>query len=116
MAKKTVLVDDLDETAEGPVDTVPYILGGTQYEIDLNPAHATELHQLLVSLERFTAASRRTAGTGNGDGTRTGYDPTVVRAWAQANGIQVSEKGRIPAGVVTQWRRATAGTESAATA
>lgn len=116
MARKTVLIDDLDENAEGTVTTIPYALAGTEYEIDLNEQHAAELHRILADLERFTAASRTTTG-GNGDGTRGGgYDPAVVRAWAQANGIAVNEKGRVPAGIVTQWRRATAGAEGAATA
>lgn len=111
MAAKTILVDDLDENAEGTVATVPYTLGGTGYEIDLNEEHAEELGRLLTDLERFTTASRA-AGTGNGDNTRTGgYDPAVVRAWANANGITVNEKGRIPASLVNRWRREAAGAE-----
>lgn len=108
MARKTILIDDLDENSAGIVTTVPYTLGGTGYEIDLNEQHAEELARLLAGLERFTAASR-TTGTGNDDNTRTGYDPAAVRAWAQANGIEVNEKGRIPAGIVSRWRRETAG-------
>lgn len=113
MARKTILVDDLDENAEGTATTIPYTLGGTCYEIDLNEGHAEELGDLLTRIERFTAASRTTT-SGNGDNTRTGYSPTVVRAWANANGVAVSEKGRIPAGLVDRWRRETAGAEGGA--
>jgi hypothetical protein len=33
-------------------------------------------------------------------------DPKAVRAWAQANGIEVSARGRINAGVLEQYRTA----------
>ncbi|MEV7602905.1 histone-like nucleoid-structuring protein Lsr2 [Kitasatospora sp. NPDC089797] len=35
------------------------------------------------------------------------YDPKVVRAWASANGVEVSPAGVVPGHVVDAWRRAT---------
>ena len=118
MAQKTILVDDLDGTADDGVTTVPYTVGDTAYEIDVTTGHAEELKVLLEELrvlnERiadYTAASRTTATANGHRPARTpSYDPTAVRAWAQANGVAVSEKGRIAGDVVRQWQKATADT------
>ena len=110
VARKTILVDDLDGTAEETVATRDYTLGDTTYEIDLTAEHAEELCDLVEQIGRYIAASRTPAAH---NGTRRpsagpGYDPAEVRAWARANGVPVSEKGRIAGDVVRQWRAATA--------
>ena len=111
MASKTVLVDDLDGTQDDTVTTVAYTLGDTHYEIDLATGHAEELDGLVEQIGRYTTASRTSAA---GNGRTPGYDPAEVRAWAQANGVPVSEKGRIAADVVRRWRKDTAETADTA--
>ena len=107
MASKVVvtLEDDLDG---GPADeTVRFAVGGTEYEIDLNKKNARAFRrQLAPFIEHARKAGRgqrRPAARAASGRERSGD----IRAWAKAQGIAVSERGRIPASVVEQYRAAT---------
>ncbi len=92
---QVVLVDDVDN---GPADeTVKFAVEGVQYEIDLSTAHAAEMR---AALEPWVAAARKVPGRSSGK-ARSGSssDVSKVRAWAKANGYDVSERGRIAATV-----------------
>jgi nucleoid-associated protein Lsr2 len=98
MAQKVqvVLEDDLDGgTAD---ETVLFGLDGTSYEIDLNKKNAAKLRDALAP---WVASGRRTGGSRGGARRRgrasRGSQAGDVRAWARANGYQVSERGRISA-------------------
>jgi hypothetical protein len=99
MAQKVqvVLEDDLDGgTAD---ETVVFGLDGTSYEIDLTKKNAAKLRDALAP---WVAAGRRTGGSRGGarrgrGRTARGSQAGDVRAWARANGYQVSERGRISA-------------------
>ena len=109
MAQKvqTLFVDDLDgSAAEG---TVRFGLDGTDYEIDLNTEHAQALRDALA---RYVSAGRRAAG-----GTRrsarsgrkasaNGVNATEVREWAKEQGIDVKDRGRVPAELVVKFKAA----------
>lgn len=108
MASKVqiVLIDDIDG---GDADaTVSFSLDGTNYEIDLSEANAEGLREALAP---FIEAGRRVPG-GKKGGRRTaaaggrGNKSAEIRAWAQANGIEVSARGRIPADVVAKFEAA----------
>lgn len=113
MARRIVhqLVDDIDgsvlEVGEG--ETVHFSFNGTSYEIDLNSAHAEELRRVF---EPYITAGRRGGSAGAARATssrkRAGRDPKAgeIRAWANANGHTVSERGRIPAPVVEAYEAA----------
>jgi Lsr2 len=99
------LEDDLDG---GPADeTVRFRAGGTEYEIDLNNKNAAAFRKHLAP---FVEHARR-AGRGqrrlrtSSSRQRSGD----VRAWAKAQGIAVSDRGRIPASIVEQYEAATRG-------
>jgi hypothetical protein len=101
-------IDDLDGSeAEG---TVRFGLDGVEYDIDLSNAHAKELRDALA---RYTQAARRTTVAGSRRGRRGRNAPadrpssTDVRTWARAQGIEVKDRGRIPAEVVAKFRTAT---------
>jgi len=109
MAQKiqTYLIDDLDGSeAEG---TVLFGLDGTQYEIDLSTSHAKELRTVLAP---FADAGRKIASTAKRAGHNTrkaptsGVTNTEVRAWARARGLEVKERGRIPADLIAQYQEA----------
>ncbi len=102
------LIDDLDGTdADG---TVRFGLDGTEYEIDLSAGHAQELRGALA---RYVGAARRAGGGGRRParaGRRTpasALDPTEVREWAKAQGIEVKDRGRVPAELVARFKAAT---------
>ncbi|MFF5155980.1 Lsr2 family protein [Streptomyces sp. NPDC000348] len=94
MAQKVVvtLFDDIDgsEAAE----TIAFGLDGTSYEIDLNETNARKLRQ---ALEPYVDAGRKRSRSGRAyRQTEVAPDPAAVRAWAQANQMDVPARGRIP--------------------
>jgi len=105
-AKVTVTVeDDLDG---GPADqTLRFAVDGTEYEIDLSKKNARAFRrQLAPFLEHARKAGRgqrRPAARAASGRERSGD----IRAWAKAQGIAVSERGRIPASVAEQYQAAT---------
>jgi hypothetical protein len=96
-------VDDIDGSeAEG---TVRFGLDSVDYEIDLNKKHADQLAKALVpyiDAARKVSSSRRAAR-----GSRPPrHNQSDVRAWARAQGLKVSDRGRIPADVLAKYESA----------
>ncbi|NLI18710.1 MAG: Lsr2 family protein [Actinomycetales bacterium] len=99
MAKKSVvqLVDDIDKSLA--TQTVAFALDGVSYEIDLNDAHAAELRDAFAP---WVAHAQRVGGrksTRAAAAPSAGSDAAKIREWARAKGLEVSERGRIPAEV-----------------
>lgn len=105
MAQKVniVLVDDVDG---GDADeTVSFALDNVSYEIDLSEKNAKALRK---ALDTYVSAARKVGGRkspgsstrrSSGSG-RSKEELAEIRAWAQQNGHQVSERGRIKAEVL----------------
>jgi hypothetical protein len=101
MARHFVLVDDLDGS-EG-AETITYAVNGQDYEIDLSEDNAEKFHDALEPYIKKSRELRRQADTarrGRGDGRRRSSgssrdDLPQIREWAQANGYDVSARGRI---------------------
>jgi hypothetical protein len=113
MAQKvqTLLIDDLDGgEAEA---TVRFALDGTDYEIDLSAKHAQALRKALAP---YLGAARRASGSvirrpgrsGRRAANVGGPDPTAVREWAKSHGIEVKDRGRVPAELVAKFKAAAA--------
>ena len=115
MAKQviTLLTDDLDG---GEADrTVEFGLDGVNYTIDLSEKNAGKLRK---ALDPYLAVATRVGRSGlEARGARRSAAPAstgrasrdqnqAIREWAQANGHQVSDRGRIPAGVVEAYKAA----------
>jgi hypothetical protein len=105
---QTLFIDDLDGSeADG---TVRFGLDGTVYEIDLNAGHAQALRDALA---RYVQAARRSGGNARrpARGARresgSAVDSTEVREWAKTQGIEVKDRGRVPADVVVRFKAAT---------
>src|SRR5438094_703377 len=105
---QTLFIDDLDGgAAEG---TVRFGLDGVEYEIDLNAGHAQQLRDALAA---YVRAGRRVSGgsrppaRGGRRGAAGGVDTTEVREWARAQGIEVKDRGRVPAELVVKFKAAT---------
>jgi hypothetical protein len=101
---QTLLIDDLD--GGEAAGTVRFGLDGAEYEIDLSAAHDDELRK---ALQQYLAHARRTGGTARTAArTRRGaaVDTAKVREWAREQGIEVKDRGRVPASVVEQYQTA----------
>lgn len=103
MAVKTTvtLEDDVDG---GPAEgTVQFGIGSVSYEIDLSAANERRFRDQLAP---FVQHARKISG---GQRTRAGRSSAdrrasaEVRAWAKDQGIEISERGRIPANVTEQY-------------
>jgi hypothetical protein len=104
----TIVVDDLDGSAADT--TIRFGLDGTDYEIDLNEEHANSFRQIVQS---YISAARRISGTGrSGRGAHRrkvprAPDSSQVRRWAKGQGLEVKDRGRVPADLVARYRAAT---------
>ncbi|MFI5894152.1 Lsr2 family protein [Actinoplanes sp. NPDC051513] len=107
MAKQviTVLTDDLDG---GDADrTIEFGLDGVSYTIDLSDKNAGKLRKAFDPYLSVAARVGRTAASGRTD-SRAAASPSranrdqnqAIREWANKNGYEVSERGRIPASIV----------------
>lgn len=115
MATKVVRIDDLNPKVEA-TETVIYGIDGKNWEIDLSRDNAQKLRDALAPYEAVSReisskeAARRTAQAINGpsgNGQLFGdTDPSTIRAWAQANGYDVNDKGRVPENIVSAYLKA----------
>ncbi|WP_340539737.1 histone-like nucleoid-structuring protein Lsr2 [Nocardioides sp. GXZ039] len=100
MAQKVniTLVDDID--GSDATETIRFGLDGANYEIDLNDKNATKLRNALAN---YVGNARKVAGTRRASRRSTpaagGASPAEIRDWARSNGMDVPERGRIPAAV-----------------
>lgn len=110
MAKRTIEVfhDDLDGS-EG-ASTVKFGLDGKSYEIDLSEAHEKELRKALekyvgaatqVTAHNAAATGRRKYGTGP-----VRRDTKHIREWLRSQGVEISDRGRIPTDLMNRYNAA----------
>jgi hypothetical protein len=104
---QTLFIDDLDGgKAEA---TIRFGLDGAEYEIDLSTQNAETLRNALA---RYVSAARRAPGSPKRPGrtarraNANGFNTTEVREWAKAQGIEVKERGRVPAELVVKFKAA----------
>lgn len=94
-----ILTDNTDNTdGSQAAETVRFGLDGKDYEIELSTANAEHLREALApyssAARKVTAkagtrsTSRISQGGGNGE-------TAAIRAWAKANGYEVSDRGQI---------------------
>ncbi|MBV9823121.1 MAG: Lsr2 family protein [Actinobacteria bacterium] len=115
MARETItqLIDDLDGS---PADrTVRFSWDGQAYELELSSRNVAAFEDVL---QPYLAAARSVSSPGQNHGpsdarTRVGRprskprsDIREIRAWAQANGYQVTDRGRIPDRVMEAYEAA----------
>src|SRR3954469_22734801 len=105
---RVVLSDDI-EGSEG-AETVSFSYNGVDYELDLSAKNVKKFHD---NLQFYADHGRRVGGRArrSSDGsktTRVRSDNATIRAWAKANGVDVSARGRISSSVREQFEAAQA--------
>ncbi|MEU7790353.1 Lsr2 family protein [Amycolatopsis sp. NPDC049159] len=110
MAQKVLveMLDDIDGTPAA--HTIPFSLDGVTYEIDLSDGNAAALRG---GLARYINAARRTGGrkvrVATGQSTASDRERNQqIRAWANTNGYEVSERGRLSSEVIAAYDAAQA--------
>jgi hypothetical protein len=105
---QTLFIDDIDGSAAE--DTLRFGLDGAEYEIDLNAGQARELRNGLARYadagRRVSASTRRPARIGR-KAQPNALNTTEVRERAKAQGIDVKDRGRVPAELVVKFKAAT---------
>src|SRR3954454_8843237 len=112
MAQKVMLIDDLDGS-EG-AETITYSVDGKEYEIDLSEENAEKFRSTLrefidasreieqppvLALAPARAIRRSSGGSGR-------HDVAQIRAWAEAQGMDVSARGRIKKEIIDAYDEA----------
>lgn len=98
MARRTIVTLEDDIDGGDATQTVRFGLDGTGYEIDLNDANAANLRDAFAPyVGHARKAGRATARPGRA--ARSAADLGMVREWARTNGLDVNDRGRIPASV-----------------
>ena len=108
MAQK-VSVELRDDIDGGHADeTLRFGFDGADYEIDLSDKHARAFRKQLAPFVGHArklgrGVARRASRTRTAAARKRSGD---IRAWAKDHGIEVSDRGRIPASVVEQYKAA----------
>jgi hypothetical protein len=104
MAQKVTvqLVDDIDDTPieSGAGRTVEFSFDGSSYEIDLSNDNVDAFREAIsdyVAAARKVGARRATTGSTVKAAPKRGNSAELakIREWANANGYEVSSRGRI---------------------
>ena len=108
---QTILIDDIDGSEAQ--ETVKFSLDGTDFEIDLTEAHASELRDALA---KFVDAGRKVGRSSQATVAKRGGrkaavidstpSPSEVREWAKAQGIEVSDRGRVSNDLLVKFQAA----------
>jgi Lsr2 len=94
---------DSKEIPDGEQMTRAFSLDGRDYEIDLCEKHSQKFDEVL---RRFSDRARKVTGRVTRTKRRTAahrQHSAEVRAWAKRSGIEVSDRGRIPAQVIKKY-------------
>lgn len=94
MTTKILTIDDLDGT-ENAI-TIRFALEDTRYEVDLVKANREKLQQALAP---FIEVAREIVR-----GPAANGQSAIIREWAQAKGLVVPAKGRIPGAITAQYQ------------
>lgn len=105
-----VLVQILDDlNGEEGAEPIAYSYGGYDYEIDLteeNQEAFFEAIRVYIEASRTTSKRKSRGKKHKLEVVTDTIDPAAIRAWAQQNGYEVSERGRIPRAIVDAYNQA----------
>ena len=104
MASRTIVLLEDDVDGSKADETIEFGIDGTTYAIDLSNSNAKKLRGALdgyINKARKVSGKRSTSRKAN-----SAVDLKAVRAWAASNGIELSNRGRVPASVLEQYRSA----------
>jgi Lsr2 len=108
---QTIFTDDLDGSEAE--ETVRFGLDGVDYEIDLSADHAEQLRKALAKYvgagRKISGSARRPSRRSGRQGVGDGSTASDVREWAKSEGIEVKERGRVPAELIVKFQAATGG-------
>lgn len=114
MAQKVKITLEDDLTGGAAEETVRFGLDGKFYEIDLSAGNAAQLRD---AVRPFTNQARQVqtgkrAKAPKGASSQHKGETAKVRAWAQENGYDVAERGRIHQHIINAYYAAQEGSSN----
>ncbi len=108
MAKRVQVIHTDDIDGSEAAETITFSLDGIAYSIDLSADNAKKLRDAIAPYIAAGERDRNVSGRRGGSSRRktTGTAATDIRAWAAAQGMQVSARGRVSAEVREAYERA----------
>lgn len=107
MAQKVTvqLVSDLsgEDIGEGAGQSVKFGWLGAEYSVDLTNK---EVEKFAKAIEPFVNVATKTGGRKSSGSAGPKKDTRAIREWANANGHEVGDRGRIPAEVIAAYEAA----------
>lgn len=118
MARKVILVSDVSGQESADVENHEFWYEGKRYEIDCTPEEWQDYHNALAPWvekarnippagQSAKSGQRRQIASRYSTKPRSQTDESRARRWALENGIPVGSRGRVPSGLVEQWKHAT---------
>ena len=115
MAQRTIvqLVDDITgkEIPDGDGESIEFTYQGTVYSIDLDAKNSKKYHDTMAFYVDHATKVGRSANVTSirrGGKKNQELDLGEVRAWAEANGYEVSSRGRVKNEILEAFRAANA--------
>ena len=100
------MVCDIPHDSEvSGTESVSFAFDGSAYEIDLCGVHSKEIREKLSSFADY-ARKASTANRGRRARVNSGRRSAEVRQWARQHGYDVSERGRIPTKIISDYESA----------
>lgn len=107
MAQRVQIILEDDYDGGEADETVSFALDGAEYEIDLSSGNAAKLREELAP---WIGHARKTGGRRRAPSrparSEGGSSTSEIRAWAQAEGYEVSSRGRVSGEVREAYERA----------
>ncbi len=102
---QVLLVCDIHGDETPAAETVTFSVAGTAYEMDVCAEHVAAFREAFAP---FVGAARKRNSRGGANRRRRGGASAEgrageIREWARAQGIAVSERGRIPAELAAKY-------------
>ena len=106
----TTVTDDLDGSKDA--SEIAFSYDGADYTIDLGKKNAAAFEKALKPyLEAATKVPRRSSAARrvkSSTASASRQDLGKIREWAREQGLEVSQRGRVPASIVQQYEAAVA--------
>lgn len=106
MAQKTqvILISDLTGEEIDSGETIEFALDNVSYEIDLSDAEAKQLRK---AFDKYTSAARKVGGRrSSGTAKRSSSETKAIKAWADEQGIDYPQRGRLPQTLIEAYKSA----------
>jgi type III secretion system FlhB-like substrate exporter len=111
MARRFILSDDLTGNESEDVKGHLFMVDNVFYEVDFSGESFDSFEKALAPFIKVMRETRRITATAKGEASKA----EAIRQWAKANGLAISERGRMSDEVIAAYEKAHDSANSTAT-